>query len=87
MTAQIINARFDRTMQVVFVNGVPWSYAVLEEMARLRREDLGWFIESRVSEYGRLVRTVNTPEGPRTFDHDVGLEGEVEPMLEENPCR
>lgn len=80
MTAQVIKVHFKSAMKVVFVNGVPWSYAVLEEMARLRKEEPGWYVESKVDEQGRLVRTVRAPDGLRTFDHDVGLVGEIEPL-------
>jgi len=80
VTAQIINVKFDRVMQVAFVNGIPWSYDTIEEMARIRKEDPSWYINSKVDDRGLLIRTVPGPAGPRTFDHDIGLVGEVEPL-------
>lgn len=78
---QRVDVEFHNSMEVVFVNGVPWSYDVLNQLADNFKRFLGLFKARRLDDRGRIVREVVGPGGNvARFSRDIGLDGQVEPM-------
>lgn len=79
--AQVVNVKFDNHMEIVFVNGVPWTYDMLLRMQQTAQANPEFFKERRLDEDGRLVRVTTGTGGKEVrFSRDVGLDGQVEPM-------